>query len=173
MQRKNNFLMPIKSNVNNIIYKKIFTRSRRNFKTTSSNGIAMIMAIVVIVIISTIMIFSLSMTTLTTKKTTDLYLHEQAVLYSKSVAELALLEIAEKGCQNSFNINFDGIYDANITMKYIYTSATTNIDSVNCNEYISYIQTNEQNGSVLMDISISSNVGTEPISYFRRTIQKL
>lgn len=165
MQRKNSFL---------ILSKLIGSgTSVPPTRLTSKSGIAIIMAITVIVIISTIMALSLSMTTLTTKKTTDIYLYEQAMIYSKSVAELALLEIAEKGCQNNFNTSFDGIYDANITMKYIYTSATQNIAGISCNEYISYIQTDEQNGSVLMDITVTSEAGTEPIRYFRRTIQKL
>ena len=140
---------------------------QRKNNILAKNAIAMIMAIVVIVVMTTIMAISLSMTTLTTKKTTDIYLYEQAMLYSKSVAELALLDIAKNGCQNSYNINFDGIYDANVTMKYVYT------EDNNCIKYISYIKTDEQNGSVVMDITISSAVGTEPIRYFRRVIQKL
>ncbi|MEA2099121.1 MAG: hypothetical protein U9P72_03230 [Campylobacterota bacterium] len=149
MQRKNNIL-------NNSPFKK--------------SGIAMIMAIAVIVILSTIMALSLSLTSQTTKRTTDIYLHEQAVLYSKSVAELALLEIAKEGCKDKFNINFDGIYDANVTMRYIYTGTVGS-----CSEYFN-ITTPEQNGSVLMDITVSlsdSTIVTEPIRYFRRIIQKL
>ena len=145
---------------------------RKNNLLVSHNGIAMIMAIAVIVILSTIMAISLSLSTQTTKRTTDIYLYEQAVLYSKSVAELTLLKIAKDGCQNSFNKNFDGIYDANVTMRYIYTKETKNKAGEICNKYIS-IKTDEQNGSVLMDISITSDAGTEPIRYFRRTIQKL
>ena len=151
MQRKNSFLK----------------------SSTHRSGMAMIMAIAVIVILATIMALSLSLTSQTTKRTTDIYLYEQAVLYSKSTAELALLEIAQNGCQNTFNQQFDGIYDANVTMKYVYTGATTNVAGVACDEYISYIQTDEQNGSVLMDITVTTNAGTEPIRYFRRTIQKL
>jgi len=145
---------------------------QRKNNILGKNGIAMIMAIAVIVVISSIMALSLSLTTQTTKKTTDIYLYEQAMIYSKSVAELALLEIAEKGCQNSFNTNFDGIYDANITMKYIYTEENKNKADKNCTKYF-FITTPEQNGSVLMDITITTNAGTEPIRYFRRTIQKL
>ncbi len=137
------------------------------------DGIAMIMAIVAIVVLSTIMALSLSLTTQTTKKTVDIYLYEQAMIYSKSVAELALLEIAKKGCQNSFDTTFDDIYDANVTMKYIFTEDNKNIVRKNCDKYISYIKTAEQNGSVLMDITVSTKVGDEPIRYFRRTIQKL
>ena len=155
MQRKNNFLN--------------YTHPKKR------SGMALIMAIGVLVILATIMALSLSLTSQTTKRTTDIYLHEQVVLYSKSAAELALLEIAEKGCQNTFNTDFNGsIYDANVTMSYVYTEANTNVAAtVNCNEFISYIQTNEQNGSVLMDITVTTTVGTEPIRYFRRSIQKL
>ena len=161
MQRKNYFL-------------KTSTLKHRN-------GMAMIMAIAVIVVLATIMALSLSLTTLTTKRTTDLYLYEQAVLYSKSVAELALLDIAKEGCANSRNYSFDsGLYDANVTMLYVYTEANTNVaGTTNCTPYTktpstpSYISTPEQNGSVLMDITVSTDAGTEPIRYFRRSIQKL
>jgi hypothetical protein len=154
MQRKNYFL--------------------RNSTPKSKSGMAMIMAIMVIVVIATIMALSLSLTTQTSKRTTDIYLYEQAVLYSKSAAELALLDIAQNGCQNSFNATLGNTgevqYDVNVTMQYVYTGNS------GCNEYISYIQTNEQNGSVLMDITTTLHdptITTEPIRYFRRSIQKL
>lgn len=147
MQRKNSFL------------KTSYSKNR--------SGIAMIMAIAVIVILATIMALSLSLTTQTTKRTTDLYLYEQAALYSKSVAELALLDIAQNGCQNDFNTTFEGIYTADVSMQYVFTGTVTG-----CTDYFN-ITTPEQNGSVLMDISVSTDVGTEPIRYFRRTIQKL
>ena len=139
------------------------------------NAFAMIIAIVVIVILSTIMALSLALTTKTSKRTSDLYLYEQAVLYSKSAAELALLDIAENGCRNSLNYTFDDtngnpMYDANVTMEYIYDTPIGG-----CQEYFA-IATPEQNGSVLMDIRVSVrdiNITTEPINYFRRTIQKL
>ena len=51
------------------------------------SGFAMIMAIAVIVILSSIMALSISLTTQTGKRTTDLYLYEQMVLYSKSTAD--------------------------------------------------------------------------------------
>lgn len=160
MQRKNYFL--------------------RNSTPKSKSGMAMIMAIAVIVIMATIMALSLSLTAKTSKRTTDLYLYEQAILYSKSAAELALLDIAQNGCQNSYNNTLGNVgeiqYDVNVTMLYVYT------ENSGCNEYvgglnpIDYIQTDEQNGSVLMDITTTlhdSTITTEPIRYFRRSIQKL
>jgi len=142
---------------------------QRKNNLLNRSGIAMIMAISVIVVLSTIMALSLSMSVLTTKKTTDIYLHEQVILYSKSAAELALLDIAKNGCRDTFHTTFDSIYDANITMQYIYT------ESSSCDDYFT-ISTPEQNGSVVMNITVTvsdTNIASEPIRYFRRVIQKL
>lgn len=134
-------------------------------------GFAMITAIIVVLIISTIMALSLALTAQTGKRTVDLYLYEQVALHAKSAAELAMLEIAKNGCQNSYNTTLDTFYDVNVTMQYIYTGAVGG-----CTNYIN-ITTPEQNGSVLMDVTVSvsadQNITTEPIRYFRRTIQKL
>lgn len=154
---------------------------RKNYilKTTPNNkknGFAMIMAIIVILVISTIMALSLRLTTQTGKRTIDLYLYEQAVLYSKSAAELALLDIAQANPCTILtrNYTFDNIYDANISMLYIYTAPSP---CANVSENYFTITTPEQNGSVLMDITVSirtdANITSEPIHYFRRTIQKL
>lgn len=164
MQRKNSIL-------------KVTPHQKRGAFAKVRSGFAMITAIIVIVIISTIMALSLSLTTETTKRTVDLYLYEQVALHTKSATELAMLEIAKNGCQNSFNTTLDTFYDVNITMRYVYTGPTTNVAGDDCDEYISYITTDEQNGSVLMDVTVSvredQGLSTEPIRYFRRTIQKL
>ena len=135
------------------------------------NGIAMIMAITVIVIISSIMALSLSMTTKNVKQTTDLYLYEQSVLLSKSATEYALLKIAQETPCSYTGENFiqNDIYDINISVQYIYHK------DYSCSNNYTTVQTPEQNGSALIDVTISTdtNVSTEPIHYFRRTIQKL
>ena len=145
------------------------------------NGIAMIMAIMVIVILATIMALSLSLTTQTTKRTTDLYIYEQAVLLSQSAAEYALLRISQE--TPCFNLDLDfkapddlDYFDINITTKYVYTNATSLCTGTGNSEDWFDIQTDEQNGSVLMDITVSVDdptISTEPIRYFRRSIQKL
>lgn len=129
---------------------------------------AMIMAIFVIIIIATIMALSLSLTTQTSKRTTDLYLYEQAELLAKSVSERALLEIANNGCINNFT-TANSMFNVNVTMSYVYTGAVGG-----CTSYFN-INTPEQNGSVLMDVTVSvlPDITTEPIRYFRRSIQKL
>jgi type II secretory pathway pseudopilin PulG len=146
-------------------------------KHNHKNGIAMIMAIAVIVIIATIMALSLALTSQTTKRTNDLYLYEQSVLLSRSAAEYALLRIAQDGpCTHVNDLNFiqDTIYDINISIQYIYENITNPCTAA---QTYATVVTPEQNGSVLMDISVSvpqsANVVTEPIRYFRRTIQKL
>jgi len=147
---------------------------KNSFLKGARDGIAMIMAIAVIVIIATIMALALSLTSQTTKRTVDIYLYEQSALYAKSAVELALLEIAKNPpCSVArYDTDFNNsIYDANVTLRYIYTNGST----ICIAPSVSYfdVNTSEQNGSVLMDISVTTNAGTEPIRYFRRTIQKL
>jgi Tfp pilus assembly protein PilX len=142
---------------------------------THKNGMALIMAIAVIVIIATIMALSMALTTQTTKRTNDLYLYEQATLLSKSAAEYALLRIAQDGpCTHTNDLIFtqDSIYDVNISLRYIYMNPSP------CTAAQTYtiVNTPEQNGSILIDVAVSvtdPTVTTEPIRYFRRTIQKL
>lgn len=139
-------------------------------------GFALIMAISVLVVIAGLMAVSLSLTAQTSKRTTDIYLYEQAVLLSKSAAEYAILEITKNPPCSVLNRNFSppaplDFYDINIDIRYIYSTPCT--DS---NANYTTVTTPESNGSVLMDITVSvndTNITSEPIRYFRRTIQKL
>lgn len=167
---------------------------RKNYiltkRTKHRNGIAMIMALGVIVVISTIMALALSLTTQTAKRTTDLYVYEQAILLSKSAAEYALLRISKDNNTTSpcnvTSLNFrpdlnglngitDDYYDINISIQYIYTAVPPGCIGVG-NDIYALVTTPEQNGSALMDITVSVDdptVTSEPIRYFRRSIQKL
>ena len=147
-----------------------------------SRGFALITAIIVMLVVSSIISFTLMQTAQSVKKTADIYLYEQAELHTKSIIEYALFVIARDGCTNNLNFTLDTIYDVNVDMRYIYTGLTTNVAGTNCAEYIGaasptgYIVTDEQDGSVLMDISIAVTpafTGSDTIRYFRRTIQKL
>jgi type II secretory pathway pseudopilin PulG len=139
------------------------------------NGMALIMAIAVVLIIATVMGLSLAMTTQTSKRTTDLYIYEQAVLLSKSAAEYSLLKIAQDGpCTHYNDLNWtqDSYYKISIRNKYIYTSPSP----CSAAQTFTTVTTPEQNGSVLMDITVTVDDPTltpEPVRYFRRTIQKL
>ncbi|SFV74459.1 hypothetical protein MNB_SM-3-1371 [hydrothermal vent metagenome] len=145
---------------------------RKNYLLKSSrDGMAMIMAIAVIVILSTIMALSLSMTMQTSKRTTDIYLYEESRFLAQSATEYALLQIAQNPpCTytgGSFTQN--KIYDINISVKYVYSN------DYDCKYSYTTVQTKEQNGSALIDISVATkpDVATEPIHFFRRTIEKL
>ena len=136
----------------------------------------MIMAIIVLVITATILTLSLSLTATTTKTTTDIYLYEQAKLYAKAATERALLYIAKNGCTDNYFITLGEAtevqFDANITMKYIYTDNVSGCASFTSTP----ITTPEQNGSVMMETTVTLHdptLSTEPIRYFRRTLQKL
>lgn len=150
---------------------------------------AMIMAIIVIIVISTIMALSLSLTSETSKRTTDIYLYEQAELYAKSATELALLDIAQAapctytgatyllplGCTGS-----ECIYNVNVTARYVYyddpsTGANESPCAATAGSDYTFVNTPEQSGSVLMNVVVTTqpSITTEPIRYFRRTIQKL
>jgi len=145
--------------------------------TKSKNGMAMIMAITVIVVFATIMALTIRLSSQTTKQTTDIYLQEQAVLLTKSAAEYALLQISLNNSTadpcSVKNLHFQqDFYDVNISILYSYVNPPAS-----CNGYtFATVTTNEQNGSVLLDIAVSvndTNISTEPIRYFRRSIQKL
>jgi len=142
------------------------------------DGMAMIMAVAVLVIIGTILALSLSLTTQTTKKTTDLYLYEQAAILSHSAAEYAMLKMSQANPCSLKNIDFryNSTYDVNATMKYI-SIAGSDCESNATASGVNYGTTtySASNGSVILDITVTANPTgtTEPIRYFRRTIQKL
>ena len=155
---------------------------KNNILRNTKPAFAMIMAISVIVIVATIMAIAMLLSTKSTKKTADLYLYEQAVLLAHSAAEYSLLKIAQDGPCSHFNdLQFtqDGIYQIKIINRFIYTTplpaGCVDDGSANDNVYATVI-TPEQNGSVLMDVSVSivdPTVVSEPIRYFKRSIQKL
>jgi hypothetical protein len=149
---------------------------------------AMIMALVVIVILGTVMAYSLAMTMLTSKKTNDLYLYEQSTLLAKSATEYALLLVAGNVPCSNIDTNLlhftqDSIYTIDIGIEYIYyndpstaTNEAEDLCSANGGVLYTSVITPEQNGSALIDVSVSvtdGNISAEPIHYFRRTIQKL
>ena len=150
---------------------------KNNILISARSGMAMIMAITVIVIMATIMALSISLTTTTTKKTVDMYLYEQSILLSKSATEYALLQIAQNPPCSNIDATFtqDTLYTIDISVQYIYDAAAP--CATNGGTLYTTVATPEQNGSAVMDVTVSvtpdKNIASEPIRYFRRTIQKL
>ena len=154
--------------------RKNYTLRKSTPLKRAKNAMAMIMAIAVIVVIATIMALSLALSSQTVKRTTDVYLYEQSILLAKSAAEYALLRISldnnETNPCNVTALNFtQDYYDINVSIKYSYKNPPA---SCNGKTYAT-VTTDEQNGSVLLDIAVSTDEGTEPIRYFKRSIQKL
>ncbi len=148
-------------------------------KSSKRGAFAMIMAMAVIVIVGTILALSLSLTNKTTKQTADIYIYEQAVLLSKSAAEYALLRISQAAPCSINNLTFSppaplDYYNITIDMRYVYDNVATCTAGGATNYFI--ISTEESNGLVLLDITVEVNditIISEPIRYFRRSIQKL
>lgn len=163
MQRKNNLLI---SNTRNNTYR---------------TGMAMIMAIMVIVIISTIMALSLSLSSQTSKRTTDIYLYEQAAILSYSSVEYAMLKASQVAPCSLDALNFqypilNPLYDINISMQYISVAGSAcEINALIDGTNYATITNSNSNGTTIIDVSVSSvpGISTEPIRYFRRSIQKL
>jgi len=154
---------------------------RKNY-ILKRRGMAMIMAIFFLVIISVIMAAVLNMTATTTKKTENIYLHEQALALTRSTTEYALLAVSGhdhvglNNCINRIDAQYPNatnpMFDINITLRYIGFGGITGT----CDDYISTIQTPDSNGSILMDVVVSSSPDlnlSEDIRYFRRTMQKM
>jgi len=142
------------------------------------SGIAMIMAIAILVIIAGVMATMLNMSSLANKRTEDLYFTEQAQLLAKSATEFALLAIsghdrAGNDCVQAINSDYQGFFDINTTIRYIGLGAA---GTCGANSYVNNINTVESNGTVLIDVYVTSvdavlNIGNT-IRYHRRTIQK-
>ena len=175
MQRKNSILITSYSDITN---------------STKRSGFAMLMAIFVIVIIGTLMGLMISMSTSSVKRTTNLYLKEQATLIAKSATEYALLKISgtdrTTGCITRIDSTYDPagngspIFNIAIDIRYIGLSGGNAANECAASENIitnANVTAAESKGSVLMDVIVTSNEETlnigETISYHRRTLQKL
>ena len=163
----------------------------RHYQHTRS-GFAMIMAIFFMIVIATLLSYMLSTTTETAQRTTNTYVNEQAQLLAKSATEYAILRVSGHdrsalGCLQGFNSEYygsgggtDPLFDITVTMNYFgfgNACAPLFVDSQPVTKNIGSIDTPESNGTMMIDVYVTNNpVGLdlpEPISYHRRTLQKL
>ncbi|MEN8146914.1 MAG: type II secretion system protein [Campylobacterota bacterium] len=146
-------------------------------------GFAMIMAIFFMILIATLLSYMLSTTTETAERTTNIYVNEQAQLLAKSAVEYAILRVSGQdrsggNCINSFDAEYpdstNPLFDINVNIRYIGFGGLAG-----CTDFITNIQTPESNGTMLIDVYVTSTTGagglnlSEPVSYHRRTLQKL
>jgi len=164
----------------------------RNIHVNQRSGFAMLMAIFVIVIVGTLMALMMSMSTTSVKRTTNLYLSEQAVLLARSATEYTLLAIsgtdrATTNCLTNLSLTYnpDGgngnqLFDIAVSINYIGLSGGTgaNKECTPAQNFIlnANVSAPESKGSALIDVVVTShanlNIG-ETIRYHRRTLQKL
>lgn len=145
-------------------------------------GFTLITAILFIVLVSTIAALALSLSSFSTKQTSDLYLREQAELLLQSGTEFALLAISghniatSNTCLNAINAQYqqagaNALFDINITIFYLGNGLPAT-----CNLLDNNISTPDSNVTVIIDTVVETtpdnNVSTEPIRLHRRTIQK-
>ena len=144
------------------------------------HGFAMIMAIFFMILIATLLSYMLSSTTEAAKRTTNVYVNEQAQLLAKSAVEYALLRISgfdrsTGNCINSFTTQYpdatNPLFDVSVSIQYFGLGSLAG-----CNNIVGSIATEDSNGTMLIDVYVSDNAGlglSEPIRYHRRTLQKL
>ncbi len=163
----------------------------KNLHVKQRSGFAMIMAIFVIVIVGTLMALMISMSATSLKRTTNLYLSEQAVLLAKSATEYALLAIsgtdrtAAAGCLTTINIDYDpsgvgnNMFNITINIQYIGLSAGNAANECTVAQNFipnANVSALESRGSALIDVVVESDPSLgigETIRYHRRTLQKL
>ncbi len=140
---------------------------------------SMLTAIVFILIIGVLFAFTLSLLASSTQRTSDHYLHNQAQMLARGAVEYAILATqghdisTTNNCLNSININYNNTFDINVTIYYIGNGFPPGCTQVLSNT----LQTDESNASAVIDVKVTLNPtvfsGNSPITYIRRTIQKL
>lgn len=141
------------------------------------NGFTLLSAIFLMVLIAILMMLAFSLSSQTTKQTSDLYLREQAQLLAKSSTELALLAISghdnSKDCIEQINLQYPHggtVFDINMSLFYFGNNLPCSPNRILDNA----VATAESNGTVLIDTIVTyRDIDTnETVRYHRRTIQK-
>lgn len=153
---------------------------RKNSRVMHTKGFAMIMAIAAIIIVSTILALSLSLSSQTTKQTADIYLYEQAKLLSRAAAEYAVLELSYVNpCSlagNELDFRYNNTFDVNISLAYIpFAGSDCDSNASAVGAELNTTSSQISDGTVIIDVAVTANPSgvTEPLRYFRRTLQKL
>lgn len=116
----------------------------------------------------------------TSKRVVNDYVHEQTYFLAKSATEYALLEVSghdrSTGCLEKINKQYPAdvanpYFDINISIRYFGFGTIAGCDNIT-----DTLISSESNGTMLIDVVVSTNDNANlstPIKYHRRTIQKL
>lgn len=142
-------------------------------------GFSLLTAIIFLILVATLGALAITLSTQSTKQTTDIFLKTQAELLLRSGTEYALLALSAHdyngtSCLNSININYPSAvnptHDINISISYIGNGLP-----IACTSILSdALDTNESNRTVIIDavVSTKQSLQNEQIRLHRRTIQK-
>jgi len=136
-------------------------------------GFSLLVAIIFILTLGIVMALSIALSSQSLEQSAKTYLIEQSQLLAKSATEYAILSAQghdfSLNCLNNINLNFNNLYDINITIHYIGSNLPPN-----CNQFANSISTKESNLTMVIDTRVYINKGSnEGVSFFRRTLQKL
>ncbi|CZE47619.1 hypothetical protein [Campylobacter geochelonis] len=147
---------------------------------------SLIMAIFFVVLLATLGIMALGFSTQTAKQSMDIYLREQAELLARSATEFAVMamqdhDYAANNCLQTVRVNYPEfvavveIYYLDASMEFRGTT-TKHCDEdrilTGVSSALSGGTTPIYDNIAMLDVTVTSNAGTEPIRYFRRTIQR-
>jgi len=128
----------------------------------------LILTIFFLIIFSSLTAMILSLSADTGSTTTRLYLYNQAKLLARSGNEIAVLMIQNRFSDNICLENLeiqDGDFNISINISYI-GSGFKNCKTLFSNSY------QETNGTVIIDVYVTTTFKMENINFHRRTAQK-
>ncbi|SMC10104.1 hypothetical protein [Nitratiruptor tergarcus] len=138
-------------------------------------GLSMLTAIIFMLIIGLILSLTISLLSTNVSKTTQIYIYEQAKLLAQSATDYAVLAASahpNNSCLNAVNFTYQNSFDINITLYYIGSGLPAG-----CNMLDNNLNNQESNKTLIIDTKVSLRPSlaqdSAPISYVKRTIQKL
>ena len=141
----------------------------------------MLTAIVFVMLLSLLLAITLGLSTTNVSETTNKYIYEQARILARSATEYAILAIQSHdyatGCLDRIDMKYPNtasyLFDISITIHYFGSGLPCTNTQLLAND----VAWQESNSSVLIDTKVSLNPAlrqtSNPISYTKRTIQKL
>lgn len=142
-------------------------------------GFSLITAIIFIVLIAVFSMLSLSLSSQTSKQTSDLYLKAQAELLARSAVEYAVMAVtahdraATNDCVNTITATYQNMFNIQVDIRYIGNGLPAGCDIV---DGAGAITTPDSQLLAQMDVYVTSILAgtgtTEPIRFHRRTLQR-
>lgn len=117
-------------------------------------------AIFIMVAIASIGVAMLSLGSQSVQQSSDAFLKAQAELLARSATEVAVLKISQRDYENqgfddwSFPIEADP-FDINVTIRYMEMTDHP-----------------EHNGTAIIDVTVSTDAGLNPIRFHRQSVQQ-